>query len=76
MADFPSGVYSPRTKANKSGVAYDAEKTTIGYAEDITKLDAEVVAIENELGENPKGNFDNVKWRLEDIEARLDALEA
>lgn len=49
MADFPGGIYSPRTKQNKAGIVYDAAKTTIGYAEDITKLDAEVVAIENFL---------------------------
>ena len=49
MADFPTGVYSPRTKENKSGVVYTPAKTTIGYAEDTTKLDDEVVAIETEL---------------------------
>ena len=49
MADFPDGVYSPRTKENKTGVVYDAAKTKIGYVEDITKLDDEVVAIENFL---------------------------
>lgn len=49
MADFPGGVYAPRTKENKTGVVYNAAKTKIGYAEDITKLDAEVVAIENFL---------------------------
>jgi len=49
MADFPSSVYSPRTKENKAGIAYDADKTTIGYSEDITKLDDEIVAIETEL---------------------------
>ena len=42
MADFPSGVYSPRTKENKPGIEYDSAKTTIGYAEDVTKLDDEV----------------------------------
>ena len=49
MADFPSGVYSPRTKANKAGVVYTPAQTTIGYAEDVIKLDAEIVAIETEL---------------------------
>ncbi len=49
MATFPGGVYSPRTKENKPGIEYDAVKTTIGYAEDITKLDDEVVALETEL---------------------------
>jgi len=49
MADFPSNVYSPRTKTNKPGIEYDADKTSVGYAEDISKLDNEVVAIETEL---------------------------
>jgi len=49
MADFPGGVYSPRTKENKPGIVYDAAKTKICFAEDITKLDAEVVAIEDFL---------------------------
>jgi hypothetical protein len=65
MADYPNAVYEPRTKENKTGVVYTPAKTTIGYAEDITKLDDEVVAIENELGTNPKGNFSDVKARLE-----------
>jgi len=48
-AAYPDDTYSPRTKENKSGVVYDAGKTTIGYVEDVTKLDAEVVAIETDL---------------------------
>ena len=68
MATYPSGVYSPRTKENKSGVVYDATKTTIGYAEDVTKLDDEVVAIETELGTSPKGSYADVKTRLENNE--------
>ncbi len=49
MATFPDEVYSPRTKENKTGVEYDPDKTKIIYAEDTTKLDDEVVAIETEL---------------------------
>lgn len=49
MAVFPGGVYSPRTKENKPGIEYDEIKKTIGYAEDVTKLDEEVVAIEEFL---------------------------
>lgn len=64
MSDYPDGVYSPRTKANKDGVVYDAGETTKIFAEDIQKLDDEVVAIENELGINPKGEQENVTARL------------
>lgn len=49
MADYPNSVYDPRTKENKEGVEYDAAKTRVGYAEDVSKLDAEVVAIETDL---------------------------
>ena len=69
MADYPSGVYSPRTKENKAGVVYDADKSTIGYAEDITKSDAEVVAIETELGTLPKGADATVKAKLERLDS-------
>jgi hypothetical protein len=48
-ASYPTSVYAPRTKANRPGVVYDALKTTVGYAEDISKLDAEVVALETEM---------------------------
>jgi len=49
MAEFPSGVYNPRTKENKTDVVYTPAKKTLTFAEDITKLDDEVVAIENFL---------------------------
>lgn len=66
MTSYPGGVYSPRSKNNKSGVVYDAGKDTVGYAEDVTKLDDEVVAVETELGANPKGNHASVVARLND----------
>ena len=66
MAIFPSGVYSPRTKENKTGVEYDETKTKIIYVEDITKLDDEVVAIETFLSPKlitlrPEINIDEIK---------------
>ena len=48
-AAYPGATYDPRTKENKAGVVYDEDKKTIGYVEDITKLDEEVVAIETDL---------------------------
>lgn len=53
MAEFPNGVYAPRTKENKNGVVYDETKSKNIYAEDISKLDDEVVAIEEFLLDNP-----------------------
>ncbi len=49
MADYPSSIYSPRTKANRSGVVYDATKETVIFAEDLELLEDEVVAIETDL---------------------------
>lgn len=67
MADFPSSIYSPRTKTNRPGVVYDPLKTTVGFAEDVSKLDAEVVAIENYLndpGSSPAGSIQSVVGEL------------
>ena len=72
-ASYPGATYSPRTKENKSGVVYDAGKTTIGYAEDVTKLDDEVVAVEIELGTDPKGAKADVKTRLDDVDTAVAA---
>jgi len=60
MSVFPNSLFSPRTKANRNGVVYDANKATVTYAEDIVALDNEIVAIETELGVNPKGAFSSV----------------
>jgi len=49
MAEFPSGIYDPRIKENKADVVYTPAKKTVSFVEDITKLDDEVVAIENFL---------------------------
>lgn len=67
-ASYPAGIYGPRAKENKAGVVYDATKKTIGYVEDVVKLDEEVVAIETELGTSPKGVYADVKTRLENNE--------
>lgn len=57
---YPERIYSPREKSNRSGIIYDPLKKTVIFVEDISKLDDEVVAIENTLGENPQGAFDDV----------------
>jgi len=75
MADYPNAITSPRTMANRPNVVYDSLKTKTIYAEDFNKDRSEIVAIQNELGTNPKGSFDDVKARLENIESRLDLLE-
>ena len=75
MADFPTGVYAPRTKENRADVVYTPAKTKVTYAEDITKLDAEVVAIETILGTNLEGAFATLKARIVSLENRVTTLE-
>lgn len=65
MADFPSSIFDPRTVENLPGVSYDAADTQTLYAEDINAATAEIVAIEETLGENPEGSFDTVAERLD-----------
>jgi len=71
MADFPNSIFSPVTKVNRPGIVYVAAKTTRLFAEDTNNPNAEIVAIENELGTNPKGSAADVKTRIEDIESHI-----
>jgi len=71
MATYPSGVYSPRTKENKEGVVYEAAEKTTLFAEDVVKDDDEIVAVETELGTNPKGAKADVKTRLDDVDTAI-----
>jgi hypothetical protein len=73
MAEYPNSVYAPRAKANRTGVVYDAAKTTVGYVEDVTKLDAEVVAVETELGLLPKGTSASVLEKIKGLRSLSDA---
>lgn len=60
-AKYPNAIYTPRTMVNRTGVTYEAERTKDIYAEDFNKDRDEIVAIENELGVNPKGSYATVK---------------
>lgn len=70
-ASYPGAVYSPRAVVNKTGITYDASQLTKLFAEDKTKPDAEIVAIETELGTDPKGSDSDVKTRLNRLERKL-----
>lgn len=71
MASYPNTIYEPRTRANRSGVTYDTEKQTVWFKEDADNIENEIIAIENELGTNPKGAFASVAAFLS---ALLDAV--
>lgn len=64
MSDYPDAIYDPRAKENDPGTIYNPANKTIIFAEDIVKLDDEVIAIETELGFNPKGEYADVATRL------------
>jgi len=74
MADYPNTITDPRVVANKPGTEYDAAKTTRLFAEDHNGLADEIVAIETELGTNPKGTATTVKERIENIETKTNPL--
>lgn len=71
MSTYPDAIYSPRAKANKTGVVYDAAKTKVIFAEDVVKDDDEIVAVETELGTNAKGAFASVKAWLTDLASKV-----
>jgi len=51
------------------------DDVNFAYAWHINALKKELQAVESELGENPRGTFDSVKARIEDLEARVTTLE-
>ena len=53
-------------------MVYTPANKTVGYAEDVTFLDDEVVAIENTLGTNPEGAYATVKAWLTALTSLLD----
>jgi hypothetical protein len=65
MADYPNDIYDPRTIENVPGQSYDPTKTTRFYADDLNNTNAEIVAIEETLGENPQGIYATVKEWLQ-----------
>ena len=62
MSDFPATIHTPRTIENRTGVVYDANNIKTLYAEDLTAVNDEVVAIENALGVN-LGNMGLNGWQ-------------
>ena len=65
MADFPDSIFSPRVVENLPGLLYEPTDLKTGFAEDINLPNAEIVAIETELGASPKGDYSTVKARLD-----------
>jgi hypothetical protein len=69
MADYPASIWSPPTRG--TNMSDPVTQTDI-----LDEQNAELVAIETELGTAPSGSFATVKLRLEDIEADVAAVDA
>jgi len=63
---YPSSIFSFRSLVDRVGAVYDAAKTKVFYAKDHNDLGNELIAIETELGLNPKGDYDSVVDRLDE----------
>lgn len=67
-ASYPDSIKTFREIQDLPGIAYDeAAKTTV-YAKDTTDAYEEIRAIEQTLGTNPNGSFEDVASRLDSIE--------
>lgn len=63
-AEYPDAIATFRTVENRPGVVYNPSDTKNFYAEDLEKVDDEIVALQTELGTNPKGSFADVAAAL------------
>ena len=46
MADYPGAIFTPRPRADRSGVVYDADKKTVWFNKDGTDIEDEVIAMQ------------------------------
>ncbi len=69
MADFPNSIYEERETENLPGITFDAGNKKNLYSEDFQNHAAEIIAIEETLGENPQGVYATVKAWLEALAA-------
>jgi len=74
MADYPDEIFTPRAVVNLPGEVYDPDKTQRLYAEDINNPNAEIVAIEEELGVNAKGAYSSVKAWLTALASAISVI--
>jgi len=48
MPDYPGGIFTPREVQNRAGVVYDPDKHKVLFAEDITYIQDEIIAVEED----------------------------
>lgn len=73
-AKYPAQTYAPRTIANRPGITYDPADTKTLYKEDFDGATQEIVAIETELGANPKGVYASVAAYLAALASAITAI--
>jgi hypothetical protein len=49
MAQYPDEIFTPRLKENRRGIVYDENKKHFLFAEDLTKIEDEVIELEQRL---------------------------
>jgi len=64
MSDYPTAIADFRTKSNIPGQVYDVAKQTTVYVEDLTALEAEVIAIEEVIGTDPLDGYADLDERI------------
>lgn len=69
MATFPEGIYTHRTVENRPGVTFDASKSKVLFAEDISSLADEINAIEEVIGTGGDPETATIEERLAALEA-------
>lgn len=64
MSIYPSGIVEFREKVNLPGIEYDPDDKRTLFVEDMQKVEGEIVAIEETLGEEVQGDYPTLADRL------------
>lgn len=68
---YPGEIYVPRPRENWPRVVYGYNKKTAWFKEDADAIENEIIAIETELGLEPKGSDLDVAARLNRMEGEV-----
>lgn len=71
MSSYPDSIFDPRTKENKAGVEFNPLKKNVLFAEDLSLLDSEIVAMQTILGLNPQGEYETIGAYLSALSAAI-----
>lgn len=73
-ASYPAATKTFREKENLAGLNYDSNNKRTLFVEDLTQIEDEVIAIEEELGAEVSGDAETLADRLDDMEAATAAI--